>query len=46
MIVLGMFFLSWGLWATWGHRRHPPARWATLTCSWDTVGMLGIVFGR
>ena len=24
----------------------PPARWAALTCSWDTVSMLGIVFGH
>ena len=24
----------------------PPARWAGLACSWDTVGLLGIVFGH
>ena len=24
----------------------PPARWAGLTCSWDTVGLLGIVLGH
>ena len=41
-----VFFCDGGLWATWSHPRRPPARWGALTCSWDTVSMLGIVFGH
>ena len=38
-----MFFLSWTPGASLDVA---PARWTGLTCSWDTVGLLGIVFGH